>query len=337
MQTDDALMQQRFAYDMQAVGDLRLKMKQDPQAGVKAAAQEFEAMLLAMMLKSMRSSLSQDGPFDSDATRFYTQLYDQQIAQQLSKQGGLGMARMIEEQMQRFLPPSAQQTADASAKTNSDAEADGAVALAAQRVAWRHTTMPLNPLIGAERIAAASAANATNTTNGSSGVGGTGSVAGADASARREFVNRIWPHAVEASQDTGIPAHFLIAHAALESGWGKREISRTDGTSSYNIFGIKASKSWQGATTEVPTTEYIDGQAQSVRDSFRAYGSYGEAFRDYASLLRSNPRFSDVLGQTNGTNFARSLQQAGYATDPMYADKLSRIISGTTLRQALVG
>ncbi|MCL2829766.1 MAG: flagellar assembly peptidoglycan hydrolase FlgJ [Betaproteobacteria bacterium] len=315
MQIDDALTQQRFAYDMQAVGDLRLQMKQDPQAGLKSAAQEFEAMLLSIMLKSMRSSLSQDGPFDSDTTRFYTQLYDQQLSQQLSKQGGLGVARMIEQQMQRFLPPSAGQAGEQAAS--------GAIPKAAP-VAWRQTTMPLNPLIGAERIAATAKAAA-----------GTGDAADNAAAARREFVNNLWPHALEASRDTGIPAHFLVAQAALESGWGKREIPRADGTSSYNIFGIKAGKNWQGASTETQTTEVIDGQAQSLRDSFRAYGSYAEAFRDYASVLRSNPRFSEVLGQTNGTDFARNLQQAGYATDPMYADKLSRIISGTALRQAL--
>jgi len=87
----------------------------------------------------------------------------------------------------------------------------------------------------------------------------------------------------------------------------------------------------------VQTTEYVNGVAQSTRDKFRAYGSYAESFADYANLLRNNSRFSGVLNQQDGTQFARSLQQSGYATDPMYADKLSRIINGGTLRQALAG
>ena len=147
----------------------------------------------------------------------------------------------------------------------------------------------------------------------------------------------VWPHAVEAASSLGVQPHFLVAHAALESGWGKSEIRLPDGSSSFNLFGIKAGRGWQGASVEVPTTEYVNGVAQTVRDSFRVYGSYGEAFQDYANLLRGNSRFSGVLGQQDGTQFARSLQQSGYATDPLYADKLSRIIGGATLRQALIG
>jgi flagellar protein FlgJ len=148
---------------------------------------------------------------------------------------------------------------------------------------------------------------------------------------------RIWPHAVEASRSTGISPQFLVAHAALESGWGRNEIRQSDGSSSYNLFGVKAGKAWGGATVEAATTEYIGGQAQSSVERFRAYGSYEEAFRDYANLLRNNPRYAGVIGSQDGAEFAKGLQRAGYATDPAYADKLSRIINGPTLRMALVG
>jgi flagellar protein FlgJ len=153
----------------------------------------------------------------------------------------------------------------------------------------------------------------------------------------KEFVNRVWPHAVEASRSTGVPPQFLVAHSALESGWGRSEIRRADGSPSYNLFGIKAGKSWSGATADATTTEYVNGQPQQSVERFRAYGSYEEAFRDYANLLRNNARFSAVIGSQDGTEFAKRLQQAGYATDPMYADKLSRIINGPALRQALIG
>ena len=162
------------------------------------------------------------------------------------------------------------------------------------------------------------------------------SLDGVPASAK-EFANRVWPHAVEASRSTGIPPQFLVAHAALESGWGKSEIRRADGTSSHNLFGIKAGKSWSGSSVEASTTEYVNGEAQRVSEKFRAYDSYADSFRDYANLLRNNPRYGGVIGSQDGTEFARRLQQAGYATDPMYADKLARIINGPTLRQALIG
>jgi flagellar protein FlgJ len=128
-----------------------------------------------------------------------------------------------------------------------------------------------------------------------------------------------------------------VAHSALESGWGRSEPRRADGGNSFNLFGIKAGKNWNGPTVDAVTTEYVDGQAQRVTEKFRAYGSYAEAFQDYAALLRNSPRFGAVIGSQDGTEFARRLQQAGYATDPAYAEKLARIIAGPTLRQALIG
>ena len=152
-----------------------------------------------------------------------------------------------------------------------------------------------------------------------------------------EFVGRLWPHAHEASQATGIPAHFMIAQAALETGWGRAELRFSDGTPTYNLFGIKAGRGWRGAVAEATTTEYLNGAAQKTVERFRAYSSYAEAFRDYASLLAYNPRYAGVLNQQDPAGFARGLQQAGYATDPMYAEKLERIIGGQTLRAGLTG
>jgi flagellar protein FlgJ len=152
------------------------------------------------------------------------------------------------------------------------------------------------------------------------------------------FVNSLWPNATEAARETGIPAHFLLGHAALESGWGQRQIRGADGSQSYNLFGIKAGPSWKGAVVESPTTEYVNGVAQKVTAKFSAYGSYTEAFRDYADTLRGNARYGSLFADgLDAKGFAQGLQQAGYATDPMYAEKLTRVLNGTTLRQALLG
>ena len=297
----------RFVLDLQASAQLRSRLKDDPQASLKAAAQEFESMMLQMLLKSMRDATPQDGLMHSDQTRFYTSILDQQIAQNLSGKGSLGFAKLIERQLGQA--------------TASPLPLDSTNSLEAlQQSLLHYQSLRMQ---GAERIRSTTAVN--------------GPTANAEPGSNQEFVNRIWPHAVEAASSIGVPPHFLVAHAALESGWGKSEIRTANGQPSHNLFGVKAGKSWSGASVEIQTTEYINGEAQSVRDKFRVYGSYAEAFRDYATLLKNSSRFSAVQGLQDGAQFARTLQQGGYATDPAYADKLGRIISGPTLRQALNG
>jgi flagellar protein FlgJ len=142
-----------------------------------------------------------------------------------------------------------------------------------------------------------------------------------------EFVERMADAAQNAATATGIPARFMLGQAALESGWGKREIRRGDGSTSFNVFGIKAGKNWTGPTVEAMTTEYVNGVPQRVKARFRAYGSYQEAFTDYGNLIRNNPRYASVMGSAGDAQaFAQGLQKAGYATDPAYASKLMRVI-----------
>lgn len=312
----------RAAFDVKSAQDLRTQFQKDPKEGLKAAAQQFETLFLQMVLKSMRDATPQDGMMNSEQSRFYTGLLDQQMAQNISTAGnGIGFAKLIEQQLGRHMATPEGQSA-AAAPANA---AGNALPLTASD--GRH--LQYKTVLGNLPTSATYAASFAPITK-------IGSASEASASAQ-DFVNRVWPHAVEASRSTGIPPQFLVGHSALESGWGRSEIRKADGSSSYNLFGIKVGKNWTGATVDASTTEYIDGQPQQVVERFRAYGSYEEAFRDYASLLRNNSRYSGVIGSQDGTEFARRLQQAGYATDPMYADKLSRIINGPTLRQALIG
>lgn len=146
-----------------------------------------------------------------------------------------------------------------------------------------------------------------------------------------EFIGKHGDAARAAQAQTGIPAAFMVAQAAHESGWGKHEIRNADGSTSFNLFGIKAGANWKGATTTITTTEVVDGEAHKVQAKFRAYGSYAESFRDYAQLMKDNPRYAQVMNSTTADGFAKGLQRAGYATDPAYADKLTRVIN-TTLR-----
>lgn len=286
---------QSLAVDTRALDDLKLRARNNPETALKDAAKQFEVLFMNMLLKSMRDTVPQEGLFDSEQTRFYTSMLDQQLSEKMSTRG-IGLAEIMVRQLQRQGP------------AVPDADAAGV-----------------------------------------NGVNGVGSVPGAAAPAApsrsaapvgdaRAFVNRMWPEAAEASRATGIPAHFILGQAALESGWGAREIRGADGSASHNLFGIKAGRGWQGRSVEVTTTEYTDGVPRKTVERFRAYDSYAAAFEDYARLLKNNPRYAGVIeGSRDAASFARALQQAGYATDPQYADKLTRVINGNVLRQSLLG
>ena len=148
--------------------------------------------------------------------------------------------------------------------------------------------------------------------------------------AAANFIQTHTDAAAAAEKISGIPATFMIAQAAHETGWGRKEIKNADGTTSYNLFGMKAGPSWKGATTDITTTEYIGGKAHKVTQTFRAYSSYAESFADYASTMKNSPRYAAVVAAGNDANgFAKGLQKAGYATDPAYATKLAKMIHMT--------
>jgi peptidoglycan hydrolase FlgJ len=145
-----------------------------------------------------------------------------------------------------------------------------------------------------------------------------------DAVSGDSFVAKQVGNASAASAALGVSAHVLVAHAALESGWGKKPIRDAAGEDSHNLFGIKASKDWKGKTTDITTTEFIGGRAQKRVESFRVYDSYAESFNDYASLIKR--RYTEAMGQgSNAQGFAKALQTGGYATDPQYANKLAQV------------
>ncbi|MDD5241554.1 MAG: flagellar assembly peptidoglycan hydrolase FlgJ [Sulfuricella sp.] len=297
----------RFALDTQSVGKLRLQAKQDPDAGLKAAAQQFEGIFLNMLLKSMRDGSPGNPIFDNDQSKLYTQMFDQQLAQKLATGKGIGLADMIVKQMSRQTV--APDVADKTPVAPTEAGKLPLRALFPQLVAPAPTVAPVST---AEKSSAISSAQA--------------------------FLDKLLPHADEAGKALGIPPHFLLGQAALESGWGQRQILAADGKNSHNLFGIKAGKSWTGDVAAVTTTEYQNGMPQKKTELFRAYSSYAESFRDYARLLQNNPRYQAVLGQGgDAAGFARALQDSGYATDPRYADKLTRVLNSQTMRQALVG
>ena len=142
-----------------------------------------------------------------------------------------------------------------------------------------------------------------------------------------DFVSRLADPARRAERSSGVPAELILAQAALETDWGRRRITSADGRDSHNLFGIKAGGSWQGESTRVMTTEYVDGQAQRQEESFRVYPDAGAAFDDYARLIRSRPGYAGARSAADSAQAAVALQQGGYATDPRYADKLIAVMA----------
>ncbi|MBR0565940.1 flagellar assembly peptidoglycan hydrolase FlgJ [Azoarcus sp. L1K30] len=337
---------QMNAFDPNSLGDLKrlAREKPDDPETLRAASKQFEAMFLQMALKAMREATPPSSMFDSEQSRTYQSLLDQQLALNMAHSSNNGMSEALFRQLGGVTGRAASSTVDAHTMPGS---VDGRGFDLSSVI--RQSANPAALMRKAEAIAAkASAGNGAaegldplgdlisrldNTARNVRSGDGDGSVS----PSVRSFVDQVWPHAQAVSRQTGIPAQFIVAQAALESGWGEKVMQHADGRSSYNLFNIKAGSSWKGETVTRDVTEYAGASAYTENARFRSYGSYAEAFQDYARLLSNGSRYSEVLGQTSAAGFAGSLQKAGYATDPMYADKLTRIIAGNTLRTALSG
>ncbi|MDN7182038.1 flagellar assembly peptidoglycan hydrolase FlgJ [Caballeronia sp. SEWSISQ10-4 2] len=304
----------RFALDVQGFDAMRAQANAAPQQGLKAAAKQFDAVFTQMMLKSMREATPSDSPFDSHDSATFTSMLDQQLAQNVGAKG-IGVADMMLKQLMR----------NAGATTSADgAGASGDSSANAGNMA------AMNAMAKAYANAAGSSASSKASLSGSGYSADsalTPPARGVGSDKVASFVDRLAAPAQAASSATGIPARFIIGQAALESGWGKREIKNSDGSSTHNVFGIKATSDWTGKTVSAVTTEYVHGKAQKVVEKFRSYDSYEDALTDYASVLKSNPRYAPVVeASRDAAGFAHGMQKAGYATDPQYAKKLISIM-----------
>ncbi len=297
-----------LAFNPQGLDRLRLLARQEGgREAVRAAAQQFEAHFLQLMLRSMRQTLTQDGPFDSAEARMFGEMFDQQVALDIAQNKGLGLAELIERQIRAFQPA----VDEAAAPMH-------ITAFAPASPAPRAEMPPRDADTAAIPVEATSAPSAQGELT------------------QATFVETLWPHAVDAAARLGVAPHFLIAQAALETGWGRHVLQTDSGLSSHNLFNIKAGSGWRGETVDKVVLEYVAGRPVHGSERFRAYASYAEAFADYARLLTESPRYAGVLGQ-DAAGFAHGLQRAGYATDPGYAQKLLRVMHSAFFRERLQG
>lgn len=294
-----------LALNPQGLDGLRSQAKVNGgRESVRAAAEQFESYFLQMMLRSMRQTLSQDGLFDSQETKAFTDMFDQQMAQTISKSQGIGLADMLEAQIKQSM------------ETNPGIQPQP-----------RPYDFPMMPAAATTKeMAAVEKADKPVTE---------ATVGGATALHSGNFVQTLWPHAANAAKAMGVSPHLILAQSALETGWGKHVLKDANGESSHNLFNIKAGKDWQGKTVTREVNEFVNGRAVKSMETFRAYDSPAEAFADYAKLMQDNPRYAGVLNQ-DAEGFIQGLKQGGYATDPGYGDKLRRVISSAALRAELM-
>lgn len=342
----------KLAFDTRGMGELRQSAKAGSPDALKGAATQFEAMFLNMMMKTMREATPTDegGISDSQSSKMFTSMLDQQMSQNMAKRG-VGLADMLIRQMvsqqagtQALAIGGAQASAAAQLPSalpgtlpapfsdqlagyvpgNMGGQGQGylpgqlpALAPGMPQVASKSVKAALaGALAGLQPAAGAAAPRVTHAASGR-----------VQAPHVRQFQEKLMSHAKEAEQATGIPAKFMLGQAALETGWGRREIRNPDGSNSNNLFGIKAGPGWKGKVAIATTTEYVNGVPQTRVEKFRAYATPADSFKDYAKLITHNPRYEKVLANAkDASGFAHGLQKAGYATDPLYAAKLTRII-----------
>lgn len=292
-----------LATDQRSLDALRQQAARDPKAAARQAAVQFEGLFMQMVVKSMRDATPKAEGQDGSSETF-TGMLDQQFARSASGRPG-GLADMLEQQLTRHM----------------------------------RNLQPVSP--ENQAAAAAAAAPAAPAVPSTTSLGQLTSSAGSAVSrlgARAQaFIRDMLPHAKEAERATGVPAHYILGQAALESGWGRAEIRNPDGSGSFNLFGIKAT-GWKGGSTEQMTTEYVAGAPVRQKAAFRSYGSYTEAFTDYARMLAGSPRYAQaVRGAASPEQFAGAMQRAGYATDPQYASKLAKTINAALAVQRALG
>lgn len=287
--------------DFNGLATLRTKARNTPDGALREVAQQFEALFMNMMLKSMRDASMGDPLFDSNESGMYRDLLDNQLAINMSAQQGIGIADAIVSQLGHHATRNETEVAN--------------IGLKRQVIpGFRVENVPSNlPLSSPPEANAASAYSRRMPERFES---------------PEHFIESLWPEAVTAAKELGTDPRALIAQAALETGWGKKVIAHTDGRSTFNLFNIKADRRWDGENATVGTLEYQGGLPVRKFDAFRSYDSWQDSFADYVDFLKKSPRYAKAMETGgDGGRFIEELHKAGYATDPEYGNKIKDIMS----------
>jgi len=303
--------------------------RSDRGAALEAAARQFESFFVSQLLKGMRAAseiFAADDPLNTTEMQFRNDMLDQQLAVSLTQGRGLGLGTVLAQQFRRqFGAPDEAVAARAGATEEAQLEARRIDTVPPTRsLLPRAARAALPPVVSsALHILEPVARQARRT------------IAASLFSGKESFVQAVLPEARRAAAALGVDHRVLIAQSALETGWGQSILSDHAGRSSHNLFNIKAGSYWEGGTVGVTTLEFSNGIPRQQRARFRAYGSFAESFADYIALLKSQPRYAAALANADDpARFMRSLQQAGYATDPEYARKVLELLGDDAIAGA---
>ncbi len=315
----------------------RLGRENSPEA-MRQVAQQFESVFLGIMLKAMRDAnavFSEGNYLQSNEMDFHQENFDNQLSLHMSEGQGLGLADVLFEQMMGqyglqspdAVPPRRDWPLEQPRPVREAMPLAARVRTAtpATAAATQAATSHAEVTPGAVPVAVATPQKSVSDP-----------IKAEPIESPQDFVHSLYPIAQKVADELGVDPRVLLAQSALETGWGRQLASRADGRSTHNLFGIKADARWDGERATVSTLEYRDGVARLEKASFRAYGSYEESFRDYVKFLQENPRYSAALDVAHSPEaFARRLQEAGYATDPVYASKITGVMNSPIMQSSL--
>ena len=311
--------------DFKGLAELRVAAARQTPESMRETARQFEALFVQTMLKAMRDASHGDGIFESDQTEFYRDIYDQQLALEIVKGRGLGIADMLMRDLGG--------ASEAQAKPP-----EGELQPASVLPSLAEQPRPLVALDNRVRPLVDLASTPDRTLIDTPSQVPAGETVASDWRPANPlaFIRELLPVARQGAARLGVQPGVLVAQAALETGWGQKMVRHADGRNSFNLFGIKADGRWDGARATVTTLEYRDGIARRERAAFRAYDSLAASVRDYVEFLQGNPRYTQAI-ESNGDSmaFLRELKDAGYATDPDYVEKIRSIMDGEHFRQGL--
>lgn len=295
--------------------------------------QQFEALFLQQMLKSMRTASLGDGLLQSDQTEFYRDMYDQQIATDLAKQEVLGISQLINKQLSLNESNAANvegTLVDSPFSANTGYEKISAVNLQSNNKIEKDIALPVVGQIDAPTIF-----EKKSSIDGLSeirlqpfaAIQNNSKPLAFKPDSPEDFVDYAYEFSIPAAKRLGVDANVIIAIAALETGWGSHLPSNGDEVSN-NYFGIKADSRWQGHAIDSETLEFENGVFNKLKQSFRAYQDLGDSFNDFADFLLGNERYARALEFAHDAkHFLQEIQKAGYATDPKYADKVLNVLN----------
>ncbi len=254
--------------DFDGLAKLKLDAHEQSPDALKKVASQFESIFVNMMLKSMRQAKLADGITDSQQSEFYLDMYDHQIATQLASNPGIGIADFIVKQLSPKKPAAdARKELDEYRSDSADSSGTSGEATAASSnpAAYISSANPLDASGLSSLAGFESLRRSRNDTWQSQEdewksmkTGGNQPI-----SSKEDFINQLLPHARQAASALGVDANLLLAQAALETGWGQGVIKNNQGESSFNLFNIKADKSWQGKQTKTLTLEFDSGVARN--------------------------------------------------------------------------